>query len=77
MLPNLKIKTKVAVAAVCVPVLTCSRVDSIYPVQLRSATEFRSSLMSLVQFVCDQRPKSGKPVEIPREDGNILVLEGD
>ena len=25
----------------------------------------------------DQRPASGKPVEIPREDGNILVLDGD
>lgn len=25
----------------------------------------------------DQRPKSGKPVEIPLEDGYILVLDGD
>ena len=25
----------------------------------------------------DQRPESGKPVEIPREDGTILVLDGD
>ena len=25
----------------------------------------------------DQRPESGKPVEIPREDGIILVLDGD
>jgi hypothetical protein len=25
----------------------------------------------------DQRPASGRPVEIPREDGSILVLDGD
>jgi hypothetical protein len=25
----------------------------------------------------DQRPKSGQPVEIPLEDGYILVLDGD
>ena len=25
----------------------------------------------------DQRPASGKPVEIPREDGSILVLDPD
>ena len=25
----------------------------------------------------DQRPDSGKPVEIPREDGSILVLDSD
>ncbi len=25
----------------------------------------------------DQRPDSGKPVEIPREDGTILVLDSD
>ena len=25
----------------------------------------------------DQRPASGKPVEIPREDGTILVLDSD
>ena len=25
----------------------------------------------------DQRPESGKPVEIPREDGTILVLDSD
>ena len=25
----------------------------------------------------DQRPNSGKSVEILREDGNILVLDGD
>ena len=25
----------------------------------------------------DQRPDSGKPVEIPIEDGTILVLDGD
>jgi hypothetical protein len=25
----------------------------------------------------DQRPDSGKPVEIPREDGSILVLDSE
>ena len=24
----------------------------------------------------DQRPAAGRPIEIPREDGNILVLDG-
>jgi hypothetical protein len=27
--------------------------------------------------IFDQRPDSGKPVEIPREDGTILVLHSD
>jgi hypothetical protein len=33
------------------------------------------STISLSFF--SKRPGSGKPVEISREDGNILVLDGD